>query len=176
MRDPDVKSDQGNFLKGGDPGVCNALVLQWLGGGGVPLKLKRRGAVRQAVKVHEKGVNLGTFTEYLLTVRDPDHDLSIFRYPLDDDRIYAFLSKPGMYVIGMYGANDGHAIGAIQQGQFKGYDPNEGFWNIKDEAEYSEWLEDRISEYFFRYNYTEVYLYRATSCHGNTLARVFGAQ
>jgi hypothetical protein len=178
FRKPDKPSDQNNFLGIGEAGVCNALVLQWLGGAGVPMRLGRgRGghgnkAVQQAVTVHRDGVRSGTFSEYFLRVTEKD----MFHYT-DEQTIVGFLAAAGMYLIGFSHATsgEGHAVGTINSGGvLRAYDPNEGFWTLANANEYEEWVRDRLDNYCLLYDFFDVCLYRAVKNDAAVLSTVFG--
>src|SRR4051794_33923471 len=59
-----TRFDQNQYLGANEPGVCNALVLDWLASNGQPLRVRRRGVMGRARQTHDQGLKNATIAEY----------------------------------------------------------------------------------------------------------------
>jgi hypothetical protein len=83
-----VPFNQAEHVGTDDPGVCNALVIEWLYNDGKWLE-KRKRLFNRAQKVHERGVNDITFLDYGLQLDDKTMREFKVKFEMEKTPIYA---------------------------------------------------------------------------------------
>lgn len=170
-------SNQAHYLQANDPGICNALVLEWLSpiNGGRDLAMRR--TAPRARNLHNRGVRFDAFRDYglsfsLETLRDfpvqTSHELQLALLEIQRWQSEGLVDR---FFIGLSGSGgQGHAIGLIYRSDqlCLGYDPNNGFYRIEPAGDdgdnfYILWLALKIMKSRLKQNYSEVL---AIGCRG----------
>jgi hypothetical protein len=137
------KFDQNLLLNKDEPGICNALVLQWLSGNGMlgAMTLGKGRVVKQARKVHQR-MNTEMFFEYGLNITDAE-DVRLGQQidPIEEDFVVSWIkvSRPTHFFVGysgnLLGTDIGHATGLIKLTQdgtdYKCFDPNDAIYEFR---------------------------------------------
>jgi hypothetical protein len=160
-----IPFDQNRYLKKDDPGACNALVLEWLYNGGMPLQ-RLKWTMKRAAAVHNRSVTTATFSEYGLVVTNadifPGQNLHQIEKCINTIRSW----REKVLFIGFSNPADksGHAIGLISRGSRSlGFDPNNGYYRIEfqegDDFDEYDWLKKKILGARLKHSFTEVLVY-----------------
>jgi hypothetical protein len=141
-----IRFNQDDHLAKGEPGACNALVLEWLSNGGRPLE-KRKRLFKRAAAVHERKVKFDTFADYGLELDREALEMFTVNNVASADKVVSYvggLAHP-MLLIGLSGSKGDHAIGCIKGKDSKGFDPNESYeeWDGSDKL-FRLWVKIKI--------------------------------
>jgi hypothetical protein len=157
--------DQNLYLEKGDPGACNALVLEWLYNRGKPLQRLKR-TMKRAVAVHNRNVASETFRDYGLVITNADIFAGQNLDQIDQcvNEIRSWSGKKLFVGFSNPADNSGHAIGLISRGSGSvGFDPNNGYYTIEyqegDGRDEYYWLKKKILGARLKHSYTEFLFY-----------------
>ena len=160
-----VPFDQNRYLKKDDPGACNALVLEWLYNGGMPL-LRLKWTMKRAIAVHNRGVASATFSEYGLVLTNADTFAGKSLGQLEEfiNTIRSWKEKKLFIGFSNPASQSGHAIGLISRGSGSvGFDPNNGYYKIEyqrgDGFDEYDWLKKKTLGARLKHSFTEVLVY-----------------
>jgi hypothetical protein len=157
-----TKFDQNQYLGANEPGVCNALVLDWLANNGQPLRMGRRGVLGRARKTHDEGLKNATICEYGLKIHQRSNIYRGSNLPQLHAIKNALTASPVQkFLVGFVGDGNqaGHAIGMIKDAAaHKGFDPNNGYYRITGDDK-MEWIFNKIFGAHVKHNYREFIVY-----------------
>jgi hypothetical protein len=180
MRYTKIPFDQNLYLKKGDPGACNALVLEWLYNRGMPLRQLKR-TTKRAVAVHNRKVAYATFKDYGLEITDADIFAGQNLYQIDqcinrirfwkEKELFIGFSNPTSSV-------SGHAIGLISRGSGAvGFDPNNGYYIMEfqegDALDEYDWLKKKMLGASLKHSYSQFLVY---GCSRKGFLDLFGEE
>jgi hypothetical protein len=152
--------DQNKYLSSDEPGICNALVLEWLYSNGRPLRFMRR-TVTRARAVHHRGLGTAEIVQYGFKIGDGS-DIYPGRNLDGIERMVQGIksSDKKKFIIGFCGNNAaGHAIGMIKtEAGAKGFDPNNGYYDITGDDAFL-WLKKKILGARIKHDYREFLVY-----------------
>ncbi len=157
-----TKFDQNRHLAANEPGVCNALVLDWLANNGQQLRMRGRGVLNRARNTHNEGVKSATIAEYGLKIHQRSQlyrgNLLVQLHAIRDSLAASPVSK---FLVGFVGdgADPGHAIGMIKTPTMhRGFDPNNGYYDIIGDNT-MEWVFLKIFGAYAKNNYRSFLVY-----------------
>jgi hypothetical protein len=156
-----VKSsfDQNNFLNTRERGVCVALVLQWLNADGRKFAHMAR-SMRQARAVTNSTVTNQTIVDYGLEIVKAETFQSTTFGGIDSISKALAAWKVKKFLIGFSSPGDwqpGHAIGLIKfsDGDSKGFDPNNGYYDITSDS-LNSWIVKKLIGANFKRDHTQI--------------------